>query len=109
MTFLITDDWELEVAARNLVDVLDPSSVALNGVCRETNQLNTTLCELWLKLGESTKLSGADWGVILWVREQNNPLVANELMEVDWASGSLGLKVGGNGAQTAEERYVSKS
>ena len=96
LSALVTNDWESELAARNLIDILDPSSVRLDGVGRETDQLDTTLCELGLKLCEGTELGGADGCVIFWVGEENNPLVADELMEVDGAVGSLGLEVGGD-------------
>jgi hypothetical protein len=107
LTFLVANDWELEAAAGDLIDILNPSSVALNGVCGETDELDTTLGELRLELGESTELGGADWGVVLWVGEENDPVVANELVEVDWASGGLGLEVRGDRAQTAIECCIS--
>lgn len=99
LALLVTNDWEAQLAARDLIDVLDPSSVRLNGVGRETDQLDATLGELWLELCEGAELGGADWSVVLWVREENNPLVADELVEVNWALSGLGLEVGGNGTQ----------
>jgi len=36
----------------------------------------------------------------LWVGEENDPVVANELVEVNGALGGLGLEVGGSAAQT---------
>ena len=35
----------------------------------------------------------------LWVGEENDPIVANELVEVNGALGGLGLEVGGLAAQ----------
>jgi hypothetical protein len=63
----------------------------------------TPLSELWLKLCESTELSRADWSVIFWVREENNPFVVNEFVEVDGAICGLILEVGRNGAQAEAE------
>jgi hypothetical protein len=63
----------------------------------------TPLSELLLKLCESSELSRADWSVIFWVREENNPFVVNEFVEVDGAICGLILEVGRNGAQ-AEAR-----
>jgi hypothetical protein len=60
----------------------------------------TPLSELLLKLCESTELSRADWSVIFWVREENNPFVVNEFVEVDGAICGLILEVGRNGAQS---------
>ena len=74
--------------------------MASQGVGRETNQLGTTLGELGLKLGEGAELGGADRGVVLGVGEEDDPVVTDELMEVDRAVGGVGLEVGGNSAQT---------
>lgn len=100
LPLLVTNDGKLQAAAANLVDILDPSSVALDSVGRKANELDTTLGELWLELSEGAELGGADRGVVLRVREQNNPLVANELVEVDWAAGGLCLEVGSSATQT---------
>lgn len=98
-SLLITNDWEAQLAARNLINVLDPSSVGLDGVGRKTDQLDAALGELGLKLCEGAQLGGADGCVVFWVGEQDNPLVANELVEVDWALGGFGLEVGCKGSQ----------
>jgi hypothetical protein len=108
LTVLVTYDGERQLAARDLIDILDPSSMRLDGVSRETDQLDSTLSELRLELGESTELGGADWGVIFWMREEDNPLVTDELVEVDWAVGGLGLEVGCDGTQ-AEARGTNVS
>lgn len=107
LSLLVTDDWEAQLAAGNLIDILDPSSVRLDGVGRKTDQLNPTLGELRLELCECTELGGADGSVIFRVGEQNNPLVANELVEVDGTLSGLGLEVGGNGTQTEAGRGKS--
>jgi hypothetical protein len=87
LALLVANDGELEAGARDLVDVLDPATVAVDGVGRETNELDTTLGELGLELSEGTELGGADGGVVLGVREQNHPLISNELVEVDGTGG----------------------
>jgi hypothetical protein len=96
LSFLITNDREGQFAARDLIDILDRSSVALDGVGvgGQTDQLDAALSELWLKLCESTELSRADWSVIFWVREENNPFVVNEFVEVDGAICGLILRLG---------------
>jgi hypothetical protein len=103
LSLLVTDDWEAQLAAGDLINILDPASVRLDGVCRETDQFDASLGKLGLQLCKSAKFGGADGGVILWVGEQHHPLVANELMEVDWAGGSLSLEVWSDGSQ-AEAR-----
>ena len=99
LALLVTDDWEAQLAARDLVDILDPSSVGLDSVGRETDQLDTTLGELGLELSKGSEFGSADGSVILWVGEEDHPFIANELVEVDGALGGLGLEVGGNGTQ----------
>lgn len=99
LTLLVANDWEAKVAARDLVDVLDPAAMALDGVGAEADKLDATLGELWLELRKGTKLGCADGSVVLWVGEQNNPVVADELVEVDGAGGGLGVEVGGNAAE----------
>jgi hypothetical protein len=94
LALLVGDDGERELAARNLVNVLDPSSVALDSVCRETNQLNTAFGELGLQLGKGAELGGADGSVVLRVGEEHNPAVADELVEVNGAVGGFGLEIG---------------
>lgn len=99
LAVLVANDGERDLGASNLIDILDPALVGVDGVGRETNQLGSTLGELWLELREGTELGGADGSVVLGVREEDNPLVANPLVEVDGALGGLGLEVGGNCAQ----------
>lgn len=100
LSLLVTNDWEAQLATGDLIDILDPATVALDGVCAQTDQLDAALGELWLELGKGTQLGGADWRVVLWVGEEDDPVVADELVEVNWAGGGLGLEVWGDGAQT---------
>jgi len=100
LALLVADDGELQLAATDLINVLDPASMALDGVGRETDQLDVALGELWLELRKGAQLGGADWGVVLWVREEDDPVVANEVVEVDGTTSSLGLEVGSSAAQT---------
>ena len=76
----------------------------LDGVGGETNQLDAALAELRLKFRESAELSSADGSVILRVREQDDPAVTDELMEIDGAGCCFRLEVGGNGAQAETAR-----
>lgn len=82
--------------------------MAVDGVGGEANQLDAALGELWLELGKGAQLGGADWGVVLWVGEEHNPLVTDELVEVDWAVGSLGLEVGGGGPEAEAARWLAR-
>jgi hypothetical protein len=93
LALLVGNDGKRKLAARDFVDVLDPSSVALNRICRETNQLDTTFGKLGLQLRKGAELGGADGSVVLRVGEEHNPTVADELVKVNGAIGGFGLKV----------------
>lgn len=73
--------------------------MGVNGVGGQADELDAALGELGLKLGESAELGGADGGVVLGVGEEDDPVVADEVVEVDVAAGGLGLEVGGDGAE----------
>lgn len=103
LALLVANDGEAQLGASNLINVLDPSAVRLDGVGGETDELGATLGELRLELGKSTELGGADGSVVLRVGEEDDPVVTDELVEVDVTGGGLGLEVGGDGAQ-AEAR-----
>lgn len=96
LALLVANNWEFQGAAGDLIDILDPSSVGLDSVGRQTDQLGVALGELGLEFGEGTELGGADGSIILRVGEENNPAVANELMEVNGTVGGLGLEVRGD-------------
>lgn len=66
---------------------------------QQANELDASSVELRFEFGESTELGGADWGIVLWVREEDDPVVADEFVEVDWALGGLGLEIRSNTAQ----------
>jgi len=106
LALLVSNDGELQAATGDLINVLDPSTVALDGVGGKANELNTTLGELGLEFCKGTKLGGADRGVVLWVRKEDDPVVANKLVKVDGASGGFGVEVGGDGAQTERLRTL---
>ena len=74
--------------------------MTLNSVGRQANQLDTSSGELWLEFCESTKFCCADWSVIFWMREENNPVVANEFMEIDGTGGSLSFEVWCNASKS---------
>ena len=57
--------------------------MALNGISRETNQFDTALGELRLVSGQRRKLGRAYRRVVFRMGEQDSPVVANPLVEVD--------------------------
>lgn len=88
------------MGAGDILDVLDPALVAAKGVGREAQQLDATLGELRLETSELAQLGRANRSIVLGVGEENKPLVANVLVQVDGTIGGLGLEVRGDGAQT---------
>jgi hypothetical protein len=85
--------------------------VAVDGVGGKTDELCATLGELRLELCERAELSCADGCVVLRVGEEDDPVVADELVEVDGTLGGLGLEVGSLAAEAegfgATVRHVS--
>jgi hypothetical protein len=108
LSLLVANNGELESTSGNLINVLDPAEMALDGVGRDPDQFDTSLGEFGLELGEGTKFGGADWSVILRVGEEHNPVVSNKFMEVNWALSSVGFEVGSNRTQAeASEEVIS--
>lgn len=96
----VGNDGELQLGARDLIDVLDPAVVGLDVVGAQTDELDTASSELGLELGEGTELGGADGGEVIGVGEEDGPLVTDEVVEVDGTGGGLGIEVRGSRAQT---------
>jgi hypothetical protein len=76
----------------------------VGSITYQANELDATSSELGLELGESTELSGTDGSEVIGVGEEDGPLVANELVEVDRAVGGVGIEVRGSRAQTEANR-----
>lgn len=100
LALLVGNNGEVERVAANLLDVGGPTLVALDRVSTQTQQLDATLLELGLEAGHLAELGCADGSVVLGVGEEDEPVVANVLVQVNGALGRLGLEVGGDGAQT---------
>lgn len=75
------------------IDIVDPSSMSLDRIRRQSDQFHATLGELRLILCQSRQLCGAHGSVVFRMREQDGPFVANPLMEVDEAQGGLSLEI----------------
>lgn len=100
LSLLVANDGELQVCTRDLVDVLDPATMAFDGVGRQADELDASSGEFRFEFGESTELGGTDWSVVFWMGEKDDPVVADELVEIDVAGGGLSLEIGGNGAKS---------
>lgn len=104
LALLVANDGESDMAASDLLDVVDPALVGVDGVGRQADELDAALGELGLQLGKGAQLGGADGSEVLGVGEEDDPVVADELVEVNGALGGVGLEVGGFGAQTEGSR-----
>jgi hypothetical protein len=56
LPLLVADDGKAEVGAADLVDVLDPAAMTLDGVGAQADQLDAARLELGLELCESAQL-----------------------------------------------------
>lgn len=59
--------------------------MALDRVGAQPDELHAALGEFRLELGKGAELSGADRGVVLRVGEEDDPVIANEIVEVNRA------------------------
>lgn len=103
LPLLVADDGEGKLRAGDLVDVPDPAAVRLDRVGRQPDQLDVALRELRLQLGEGAQLRRAHGRVVFRVREEHDPRVADEFVEVDGAGGCFGLEVGRRAAEAESE------
>lgn len=106
MSLLVTNDGELQVAAADLIDITDPTAMAFNCVCRQSNQFDATLGELWLKFRKGTQFSCANRCVIFRVREEDYPAVADEIVEVDGPIGGVCVEIGCNATQAQSREML---
>lgn len=104
LALLVANDREVDLAARHVLDVLDPALVAVDRVGGQANQLDAALGKLGLEAGHLAELGRTHGGVVLRVREEDDPVVADKLVEVDRALGRLGLEVGRRVAQAEAKK-----
>ena len=89
----ISNHREVHGTALSFTDILLPFDVRLDGIDRETDDLNIALLEFWLDLGDVAELSGANRGEVLRVRKEHTPAVSKPLVEVNRAQSGLGGKI----------------
>lgn len=97
----VGDDRETErISSCDIFNIFDPSVVALYALSGQTEKSGVSLLKLWSKLGKGTQLSGANWGEVSRMREQDNPLLSllKKVMESNFALGGVGGEIGGSGA-----------
>ena len=106
LALLVPDDRELQRGAGDLVNVLDPAAVRVDGVGGQADEFDAAFREFGLEFCEGAQLGRAHGRVVFRVREEDDPFVADEFVEIDGAVGGVGLEVGGCGAEaeTVRER-----
>lgn len=99
---LVSNDGELELGpiSHHFLDVLDPLLVRGDPFRQQPNQLDASLVELRLQLGEGAQFGGAHGGEVGGVGEQDGPLVADPVVEVDFPLGGVDVEVGRLGAKS---------
>lgn len=60
LALLVSNDWEAQLASSDLIDILDPATMALNRIRAQPDELDISLREFGLELGECAKFGGAD-------------------------------------------------
>ena len=106
LALLVADDREAEIRAADLVDVFDPPGMRVDGVGGQADEFDAAFGEFGLELRKGAEFGGAHGGVVFRVGEEDDPFVADELVEIDGAVGGVGLEVGGGGTE-AESVNVS--
>jgi hypothetical protein len=92
----VADEGVIDLEATDVLDVLAPLSVAVDGVDGEADDLCAALRELLFEACDGAEFGGADGGEVLGVREENGPAVSDPIMEVDCALCSVGGEIGSN-------------
>ncbi|MCY1350079.1 hypothetical protein D9M69_363020 [compost metagenome] len=92
---LVTDHRIVHRTALGFLDIADPLAVVADRVDGKAHHLGVALVELGLEPGHVAQLGGADRGEVLRVGEQDGPLVADPLVEVEGAFGGFCGEIGG--------------
>jgi len=90
----VADHGEVDLVAAYVFDVLGPLAVVVDGVDAETDHLGAALGELAFEAGHGAELGGAYGGEIFGVGEEDSPVVADPLVEMDGALRCFGGEVG---------------
>ena len=108
----VGNDRESQIAARNLVDILDPFLMRVQSIGTQSNKFDSTFLEFRLEFGKGAELErsvqkqagksnlgSAHGSEVLGVGEQDNPSVSNEIMELDVSLSSIRLEIRGRATQ----------
>jgi len=96
----IGNNREGQVSTSDIVDILNPLLVAAKIVCRETDDFDVALLEVFRPAGYFAQLCGAHRSEIGGMREEDGPAVANPVVELDRPLSRLSGEVGGDRAKS---------
>jgi hypothetical protein len=91
----VADHGVIDGVAGDVLDVDGPLGVVLDGIDREADDLGSALGELPFEASHGAELGGADGSKVLGVGEEDCPVIADPLVELDGAVGGVSSKVGG--------------
>src|SRR5450755_812039 len=89
----ISDHRKLYLGALRLLDVALPCNVVIDRVDRQPDHLDAALFKFALELRGGAKLSGADRGIVLGMREQHAPGVSEPRVQVDFPNGGIRFEI----------------
>src|ERR1700761_6246794 len=81
----IADQRIVHLRSADLFNVHSPLVMVPDRVHAKADDLGTTPGEVVLQIRHRAKLGGTHWRKVLWMREENCPIVANPFMEVNRA------------------------
>lgn len=81
---LIAYNWEVQPRGIRVqsIDILDPPFVRSDIVGGKPNELDTPRGEISVREGDGGKFGGADWGIVVRVREEDSPRAAEPVVEL---------------------------
>src|SRR4029077_8954772 len=79
----------------NILDVGRPLLVVVDGIDRQADDLDAAFVEFRFQSRHCAEFGGANRGEILWMRKQYRPIVADPVVEANFAFRGLGLKIWG--------------
>src|SRR5262249_26304887 len=77
-----------------VLDVLRPALMLVDGIDRQSDDLDTALVELGFDLGHIAQLGRADGRKVFRVREEHGPALANPLVKTNLSFRRFGFEIG---------------
>lgn len=78
LPLLVANDREAQLAARYLVNILDPAAMRVDRISREADQFYASFREFRFQFGKSAELCGTYGRVILGVGKKDYPVVTDK-------------------------------